>query len=473
MFSELLHVFSRLPLFLLAAGAVYIPLYKLGIKKRLPEGRYTTPRHLVNGALGTYLAALIYMLLFMYAGGFWHREEALQYGPQLTPFVELLGAYSSGDGFWLSQYMLNIVLFVPFGLLLPLVFQKRMDRLWKVGLCALGTSLFFESIQFFIGRTADIDDVIANAVGGVLGYLLFYIFNAAFHKKAWWQRLYTGEARSRRPGAIAAVSVFLVLIAGTAALDMRHNAVPYGLLRVCEGGIPRGARLEIPLSDMEGELPLYRTVPGNAAALCGQAAALLGLEGELSTWRETATISSEEATLFAGSNGSWLYTWHRDDPEAVGQPLPEDAGAQIITSLLAPLLAEGETLRLDSARAGESEGELTLAFSPQAAEGTFLPGQSGVTATFLGERLVYLHYNLIRVQPEGRISAIPQAQALRYARRWGGVGWPRQSEIPPVAVCTVVYREGRAGLFVPYYHFQGQDEEGGVLWSALVDAVAR
>jgi glycopeptide antibiotics resistance protein len=81
----------------------------------------------------------------------------------------------------IAGFILNILLFVPLGLLLPAVFPKRMGQSKWAVLAILGTTLCIETIQFFIGRTTDINDVIANFIGGFGAFstykLLAYIIN--------------------------------------------------------------------------------------------------------------------------------------------------------------------------------------------------------------------------------------------------------------------------------------------------------
>ena len=40
--------------------------------------------------------------------------------------------------------------------------------------------MLIESVQFFIGRSTDIDDVILNTTGALLGYGIFLLFQTAF-----------------------------------------------------------------------------------------------------------------------------------------------------------------------------------------------------------------------------------------------------------------------------------------------------
>lgn len=68
----------------------------------------------------------------------------------------------------------NIILFVPFGILLPLAF--RVERLTIV--YGFAASVLVEIIQLaFAMGAADIDDVILNTLGAVIGYVAYRIIN--------------------------------------------------------------------------------------------------------------------------------------------------------------------------------------------------------------------------------------------------------------------------------------------------------
>jgi len=76
----------------------------------------------------------------------------------------------------------NLALFMPFGFLLPLNIQK-FKSYKKVFICSILLILSIEFIQYFIGRSSDIDDVILNMLGVTLGYLAYKIFNKIMHLK--------------------------------------------------------------------------------------------------------------------------------------------------------------------------------------------------------------------------------------------------------------------------------------------------
>lgn len=74
----------------------------------------------------------------------------------------------------LSYIILNVLLFLPMGVFLPLICRKEKVGLKKTVIIILFLSLFIECIQFFfVGRLADIDDLIANTFGGMIGYTLY------------------------------------------------------------------------------------------------------------------------------------------------------------------------------------------------------------------------------------------------------------------------------------------------------------
>lgn len=65
----------------------------------------------------------------------------------------------------------NLLMFVPMGMALPILFEKKFNKLWKIIVFMLVLVLMIEVIQFitFYG-SADIDDLILNVVSAVIGY---------------------------------------------------------------------------------------------------------------------------------------------------------------------------------------------------------------------------------------------------------------------------------------------------------------
>ncbi|MEU7006641.1 VanZ family protein [Streptomyces sp. NPDC046332] len=86
----------------------------------------------------------------------------------------------------------NILLGVPFGLLLPVV-SPRSRGFVKVALLTVATMLLVELIQgaLITGRAFDIDDVLLNTTGALLGYALVgrRMGRAVYpRRRRWWSR---------------------------------------------------------------------------------------------------------------------------------------------------------------------------------------------------------------------------------------------------------------------------------------------
>jgi glycopeptide antibiotics resistance protein len=75
------------------------------------------------------------------------------------------------------SFVLNVIMMEPFGLLVPLMWP-RTGSLRRIATWALATSAAIELIQFILGltlgsrRTVDVNDLIANTAGAVIGFLL-------------------------------------------------------------------------------------------------------------------------------------------------------------------------------------------------------------------------------------------------------------------------------------------------------------
>lgn len=164
---------------LIIAGIVYLPIYFFLRKKQIPVLKQLS-------WLG--LAGVIFIILFatilmdVIAGG-------LTFNPpyhhlNLKPFSWLFDTYTMGFSRMMSQVISNMIMFIPLGFLLPIVF-KSSRSFSKTTLFAFGFSFFVEFFQYFIGRSSDIDDLILNTLGGIGGYGIFILFNKYLSKKDW------------------------------------------------------------------------------------------------------------------------------------------------------------------------------------------------------------------------------------------------------------------------------------------------
>lgn len=90
----------------------------------------------------------------------------------IIPFVDIVN-YPLG---YIRNSLLNVLLFVPLGIFLPLIWPK-LSGLKKVFVFGFFFSFFIEFMQLFTVRVTDIDDIIFNTLGCILGFLLYrFIF---------------------------------------------------------------------------------------------------------------------------------------------------------------------------------------------------------------------------------------------------------------------------------------------------------
>jgi glycopeptide antibiotics resistance protein len=96
--------------------------------------------------------------------------------PNFVPLRTLAVYLAHTDSpFWMGQLVGNLLLLLPVGLLGPIALPA-MDSWLRVLLVALGLSLVIEVAQLWIpNRMADVDDVLLNAIGALIGYAILTI----------------------------------------------------------------------------------------------------------------------------------------------------------------------------------------------------------------------------------------------------------------------------------------------------------
>lgn len=96
---------------------------------------------------------------------------AFPFRVNLFPLVNLFDFDNKRD--LLVNVIGNVAMFIPSGIVLPVIY-KRLDTFVKVLLTGGGISLCIEIIQLpFSVRATDIDDLILNTVGVIMGYGIY------------------------------------------------------------------------------------------------------------------------------------------------------------------------------------------------------------------------------------------------------------------------------------------------------------
>lgn len=100
----------------------------------------------------------------------------------LKPFIYLFDYPTMKEA--LLNLIGNTTMFIPLGIVWPAVF-KELNTHAKALAAGFGVSLSIEILQLpFYGRASDIDDLILNTAGYLVGYLIFLAFRAVRRKIA-------------------------------------------------------------------------------------------------------------------------------------------------------------------------------------------------------------------------------------------------------------------------------------------------
>ena len=128
---------------------------------------------ILRGAFLLYLFCLMYLMFlserYGRAGGLGMYRDRLSFE---TFFINIYG---------------NVLAFMPFGFLLPVISRKD-RRFWSIFLLSVALTLTLETTQLILQVGCfDVDDMILNTAGGVLGYWIYKLSHKLFQKieKSW------------------------------------------------------------------------------------------------------------------------------------------------------------------------------------------------------------------------------------------------------------------------------------------------
>ena len=123
-----------------------------------------------------YLIAIVYLLCLFHVVTF----QDTNYGvSNFIPFKEIF-RYSIGSEKFFKNVMGNIMLFIPYGFLASYFLDNK--KLSIMTILTIIASLTIETVQYYIGRVFDIDDIILNLLGGIIGFLIFVGLDAIRNK---------------------------------------------------------------------------------------------------------------------------------------------------------------------------------------------------------------------------------------------------------------------------------------------------
>ncbi len=168
MFSEAFHniVNSALPMLIIFIVVI--------CTVRISYIRSTNQKIILHNEIFNLLFIIYVLLLFELLTG---TENSYGSGINNIPFKEIM-RYEFGSKMFIYNVLGNILIFVPFGYFISRYVKPK--KILPIIVDALITSVTVETVQLKIGRSFDIDDIILNIAGAIIGYFVYIAFDAIY-----------------------------------------------------------------------------------------------------------------------------------------------------------------------------------------------------------------------------------------------------------------------------------------------------
>ena len=101
-------------------------------------------------------------------------------GKSIRMYIRYFDKFPFWNGF--ANLIGNVLVFIPYGFLLPMVYPAC-GKWWRVFYCAVGFVMCIELFQLFSAFGAfDVDDILLNVLGTMIGYGLFSLLRKVKRK---------------------------------------------------------------------------------------------------------------------------------------------------------------------------------------------------------------------------------------------------------------------------------------------------
>ena len=129
-----------------------------------------------------HLSFIIYILSLFYIVTF----QDVNYGTSNFTLFKEMFRYEFGSPLFVKNVLGNILLFIPLGFYIS--YYLRSENSISTLIITVLSSITIESTQLVIGRVFDVDDIILNVIGGIVGYLFYksIIHLPKFVQKTWF-----------------------------------------------------------------------------------------------------------------------------------------------------------------------------------------------------------------------------------------------------------------------------------------------
>ncbi|MEF9951421.1 MAG: VanZ family protein [Clostridium sp.] len=200
----------------------------------------------------TYLFSL-YIGLIIYVTFFSARYSLNGgvYNINSNPFDWVYSTYTLGISQGIKQFVLNIIMFIPFGIFIPLILS-RINSLKYIFLVSIISVSIIEGLQLTVGRIFDIDDIIANTLGAVIGYCLYTIIKGIVGRILNKDKYKISMKKSFGYASLVIVIIFIPL-----GFELKDKLSEYGNPIVDGFSINENTNIKVNINKIKGREIVY------------------------------------------------------------------------------------------------------------------------------------------------------------------------------------------------------------------------
>ncbi|MDE6385440.1 MAG: VanZ family protein [Eubacterium sp.] len=374
-----------------------------------------------------------------------HMHFGMQYVYQLHPFYSYKLAWNY---FLFSEWrniILNILMFVPFGFMLPILF-KKLRSFWKVYLAGFAFTLAIELTQlvFRLG-IFEVDDLFDNLLGAMIGYGLFSIVFSVY-KKVKKQQVKILPVVLQQLPLVLAIAMFSAIFIAYSAQELGNLSSNY---------IYRETDITVSTESDFSEEEISETVYSARVYSHDEAKQLAQelLDKCSIAMDEDRTIYYENTAYFYGINGpiiTIVYNGGAFDYHAFsGDELKADAGRGEIEKSLKAL---GIDVPEEAKFSNEEEGSYKFSVNKLLVDGCLYDGTIELTYT-VNSSIETMYNNMIKYQPYKEFELISEREAYDKLLNGEFVCYYQGEKDIKVLDAELDYQLDTKGYYQPVYRF--------------------
>ena len=449
--------------FLAGIGALMVlcVVYFIHRKKFGRERKFPWGRAVLYLLLAGYLAIVLYATLLRGVGGY--RQVNLHL---FRAWREAWNNFSAKN--W-ANVLLNVAMFAPLGFLLPML--HRAFRKWYVmGPVGFAASLTIELLQLAVCRgICDVDDLFANTLGAVMGYLLIMTGLSIPEERG----------KKRKPSGIYC-GLLIILAVSLGGIFVVYDAQEYG-------NLPNAAAYTNDTGDvewsMECELPsvgekaaAYQNQPRSLEecdAFAEEFAKIVGTEFDDITYYQEAAYYMDHGTE-DGYHFLFL-SYHDTSYEYSCGYLEEDEWANADREALEAAL-EKYPLMIPEYAQFQVEGDGWHSFTvKQHVDGAVMIDgtlrcryeSDGTIREIQNDLLSYTYYEDVEIiAPEAAFELLCSGKFND-----GGLLEHVSPEKVLITSCSLEYEIDTKGFYQPVYYFDAESEDGNYQARIMIPAM--